>query len=114
MDEHRLGLSILAVVSVLALTSFVLIQPSLTGLQFSANYEQPANNKPAIIQSSTYRTPYNLCQQFLCAYPGDMFYSENVPASPVGVDILTGNIRCGCPDGHEFFIRPDRIEEATY
>ncbi len=109
MDEHKLSVSILAIIGVLTLVSFVILYTNSTGLYV---YEQPASHKPVIVQTSTYRTPFNLCQQFLCNSPGEI--GEAVPASPVGIETLTGNMVCRCPNGHEFIIRPDRIEEATY
>lgn len=108
MDEHKLGLSILGIVGVLSLVSFVILYTNTTGLYI---YEQPANQKPAVIQTITYHTPFNMCQQFLCDSPE---IGEAVPASPVGTETLTGNMVCSCPNGHEFIVRPDRIEEATY
>lgn len=112
MDDHKLGLGILAIVSVLVLAGMVTLYRDAATL---AVYEQPSNNKPVFIKSSSYLGGFDFCAQYLCAYPNEeIFYAENEPARKIGVDALTGNLRCGCPDGNEFQIRPDRIEVATY
>ncbi len=112
MEAHKLGLSILAVISVFALTGLVLLYKDAATL---AVYEQPSGNKPVFLHTSKYLEGFNLCHQFLCTYPSDdFFYGETEKAQQVGIDELTGNLRCGCSDGHEFQIRPDRIMEGTY
>jgi hypothetical protein len=111
MEPHKLGLSILAIVSVLALSALVLLAMTPTGLYI---YEQPSNRHPVYLQNSMYLDNFNLCMQYLCDYGGDTFYAEVEPAFPVGTESLTGNLRCGCSDGREFIIRPDRIEEGAY
>ncbi len=110
--NERIGISILAIVGIMALASLVLVYKNATTL---AMYEQPAGNKPIYLQTSRFLPNFDMCQQYLCVYPStDVFFGETEPAATVGTDTLTGNIRCGCPDGHEFQIRPDRIEEGTY
>jgi hypothetical protein len=107
MEERRLALGILAIVSVLALTGLVLLHNNAASF---AVYEQPAGNKPAYIQTSKYIPDFNLCNQFLCAYPSDTYFEETEPAQQTGIEPLTGLIRCSCFNGHEFLIRPDRLE----
>jgi hypothetical protein len=114
MEERKLGMVILAVVGVLALTGMVLLFKNITAMMGTPTYEQPASHKPAFVQPSLYLENFDFCQQYLCAYPGEVFYGESEPAATVGIDRLTGNLRCGCPDGHEFYIRPDLILEGRY
>jgi len=111
MESHKLALSILAVVSVLALTGLVMLfRGGATGMQIAYTYEQPANHKPLFLQQSVLLENFNLCNQYVCTQPvSDIFYGEAIPAEQVGIDSLTGNLRCGCPDGKEFYIRPDYI-----
>lgn len=110
MDEKAVGLSVLAIISVVALFSAVLLYKDTSSL---AVYEQPSNNKPAFLQTSMYMEGFNLCNQYVCK-SGDIIYGESAPAEVYGVEELTGNFVCGCPDGHMFQIRPDRIYVETY
>jgi hypothetical protein len=111
MENRKLALSILGIVSVLALAGLVLMfRGGATGLQIAYTYEQPASHKPLFIQPSYVLENFNLCNQYVCTQPvSDIFYGEATPAEQVGIDTLTGNLRCGCPDGREFYIRPDYI-----
>lgn len=114
MNERHLSTAILALVATLALAGLVLYAQAPTGL---AVYEQPANNKPVFLQTSNYLPDFNLCKQYLCTYPvslSESLYAESEPSDMIGVDELTGNLLCGCPDGRKFYIRPDRIEVSTY
>jgi hypothetical protein len=114
MEEHKLALSILAVVAVIAAVSMAVLYQGVTGLMGGPVYEQPANHLPIYLQTSKVLENFNLCNQYICSYPVDHYTSENVPAEQVGVDELTGNLRCGCPDGKEFQIRPDYIGPGVY
>jgi hypothetical protein len=111
MEERKIGLSILAVIAIIALSGLVLLH---TRSNAFAVYEQPGGNKPAYIYTSRYLPDFNLCNQYLCAFPSDTYYEEVEPAQQIGTDTLTGLLRCGCSSGHEFLIRPDRLEEGTY
>ena len=118
MDDRTTAISVLAVVAVLALASLVLLHVGGTGLYV---YEQPSSNKPLIVQSSRLLENFDVCQQYLCTYPAVGYYGESEPAFFIGTETLSwqhnalpANVRCGCPDGREFVIRPDRIEEGTY
>jgi hypothetical protein len=110
MDEKAVGLSVLAIVAVIALVSAVLLYTDTSAL---AVYEQPSNNKPAFLQTSVYMEGFNLCRQYVCK-SGDVLYGESYPADVYGMEELTGNFVCGCPDGRMFQIRPDRIYVETY
>lgn len=112
MDSSKLGVTILAIVGVIALSSMVLMYNNTAGLYV---YEQPASNKPAFVQPSQYIANFDMCNQYLCTYPSEIYgYGENEPAIQIGTDTLTGNLRCGCPDGREFQIRPDLLLEGHY
>lgn len=111
MNEHNLSTAVLAIIAALALAGIFVV-----GRTGSTVYEQPAANKPVFLQTSVYRENFNLCQQYICNYPpipGE-FYGEYEPAQEIGTDANTGNLRCGCPDGREFLVRPDLILEASY
>lgn len=111
MDEHKLGIVVLAIVGVIALSSMVLLHRNVTGMMGAPSYEQPAGNKPIYLQTSVFLPDFDMCGQFRCEYAGDGFYSDTEPAVTLGQDSWTGNLLCGCSDGRTFFIRSDRIEE---
>lgn len=114
METNKLGLIVLAIVSVLALTGLVIMRSGVSGMAGGPTYEQPAANKPLFLEQSVYLPNFNLCNQYKCSYADIGFYGESEPAFQVGIDELTGNLRCGCSDGREFQVRPDLIYEGTY
>jgi len=115
MEPQKLALSILAIVSVTALASLVLLYTGVTAMMGAPTYEQPGHHLPLFLQQSAYLENFNLCNQYLCTYPSDnVFYGETELAQQISVDELTGNLLCGCSDGREFQIRPDLILEGTY
>ena len=110
MEAHKLGTTLFGIVAVLALTGLILTYHDSSGL---AVYEQPGNHLPLYEQTSVYLEHFNLCMQYFCSAPPSFGYGEAVPAQQIGIDDLTGNLRCGCPDGHEFYIRPDYISPGV-
>ncbi len=114
MDTNKLGLAILATVSVLALTGLVMMHSGVSGMMGAPSYEQPGANKPAFLQQSVYLPNFNLCNQYSCSYAKIGYYGESEPAFQVGTDELTGNLRCGCSDGREFQVHPGLLYEGTY
>ncbi len=116
MESTKLSLSILAIVSVIALTSFVMLFQGITG---SAVYEQSYSHKPLFIQPSFYISEFDICAQYFCTYEVEGYYRETEKAFKIGVVDLAfphrePNVRCGCSDGRTFIIRPDFIVEGTY
>jgi hypothetical protein len=111
MDEKTIAITVLVIVAVIAACGCALLYNSSTTF---AVYEQPSNNKPAFLLTSAYIKDFDLCQQFLCGYHSPGYYGESEPAFIAGVEVLTGNLVCGCPDGRTFQVRPDRIEVETY
>ncbi len=111
MEEKTIAITVLAIVAMIAACGYVLLYNSSTTL---AVYEQPSNNKPVFLLTSAYIKDFDLCKQFLCGYYQQGYYGESEPATIVGVEVITGNLVCGCPDGRTFQIRPDRIEVETY
>jgi hypothetical protein len=115
MESHKLALSILAIVAVIGIAGLVLTHTSVTAMMGAPTYEQPARHAPLFLQTSAYLENFNLCNQYLCIYPSDsVFYGETEQAQQVGIDELTGNLRCGCADGREFQVRPDLLLEGFY
>jgi hypothetical protein len=110
MEEKTIALGVLVIVAVIALCSCALIYKNSTAL---AVYEQPANNKPLFLTTSTYVEDFNLCKQYICGYTFGS-YGEGEHADIIGVEEIEGNLICGCPDGRSFQIRPDRIEVETF
>ncbi len=111
MEEKTIAITVLAIVAVIAACGCALLYNNSTTL---AVYEQPSNNKPAFLLTSAYIKDFDLCQQYLCKYDVAGYYGESEPAVIVGVEVITGNLVCGCPDGRTFQTRPDRIEVETY
>ncbi len=111
MEEKPIAIAVLVVVAVVSAVSIALLYTNSSAL---AVYEQPASNKPAFLLTSTYIEDFDLCQQYLCKYDVAGYYGESEPAVIVGVEVITGNLVCGCPDGRTFQTRPDRIEVETY
>ncbi|MEM2916021.1 MAG: hypothetical protein QXT19_01525 [Candidatus Woesearchaeota archaeon] len=111
MEEKTTAITVLAIVAVIAVCGCVLLYKSLTTL---AVYEQPANNKPPFLLTSSYMKDFDLCRQFLCGYYTPGYYGESEPATVVGYEVITNNLVCRCPDGRTFQVRPDRIEVETY
>ena len=110
------GLMLLAVVAILSLGGMLAFQLGTTAY---AVYEQPSNNKLISIQSSTFLENFDFCSQYKCSYPTNSpFFGEYERASQIGVAGLSGphnipaNLICGCSDGRQFQIRPDRITEG--
>jgi hypothetical protein len=110
MEEKTIAMGVLVIVAVIALCSCVMIYKNSTAL---AVYEQPANNKPLFLTTSTYVEGFNLCKQYVCGYELGA-YGEGERADIIGFEQIEGNLVCGCPDGRTFQIRPDRIEVETF
>ncbi|MEM4247359.1 MAG: hypothetical protein QXF14_03490 [Candidatus Woesearchaeota archaeon] len=108
MEEKTIAMIVLIVVAATGACGCALLFKNSTAY---AVYEQPANNKPVFIQTSSYIDGFTLCSQYTCTYE---YYGEGEPAEFVGYEPLTGNLLCGCPDGKIFQTRPDRIEVETY
>ncbi|MEM4247632.1 MAG: hypothetical protein QXR48_00875 [Candidatus Woesearchaeota archaeon] len=108
MEEKTTAIIVLLAVTAVSAISIALLYTNLSAL---AVYEQPANNKPVFLQTSTYLEGFTLCNQFKCTYE---YYGEAEPAQFIGYEPLTRNLLCGCPDGTIFQARPDRIEVETY
>lgn len=110
MDEKSAGIGVLVIIAGIALFSVVLLYKDTSAL---AVYEQPSNNKPLFLLTSSYIEDFNLCNQYMCK-SGDIIYGESAPAELYGVEELTGNLVCGCPDGRMFQVNSKRIEVQTY
>lgn len=119
MDKMNSNSSLLlfAFVAILSLGGMLAFQ--LGSTTANAVYEQPSNNKFVYVQSSTYLPDFDYCSQYRCDYPTNSpFFGEFEPAFLIGVAGLSGphnapaNLICGCSDGRQFQIRPDRVAEG--
>ena len=97
-------IAVFFIVALVALIGLVLIFRGMTG---SAVYQQPGYDLPLYLHTSKVIEDFDICGQYQCAYG----FAETEPAFFVGVEELTGNLRCGCIDGKTFIVRPDLIQQ---